>query len=278
MSKLQPVTIVDKNGRTTTVHRRDATNSSVGTSLPSPKLSPQNGTQGTPLQPIIFNTASQTKQMLAAFSNGPTYYNVDSSMVSSGLSKRDKAITKRMLDNPDFNSELVKKIVSYGLWNEPTYPEEITANLLIAEKIIMTGDGSILKNNASTLYEIIIGMDQRHNRSYLTEPNAIQTEEELAGKAAIASFVLKAWLELPHDGSVYNVGNKQADFRWNRDFKIISNKHLHDLIMERPADQHRIMEYVRLRGMHSTNKTPVKALRVYLDEGVEATAVSSGWL
>lgn len=269
---------MDKNGRTTTVHRRDATKSSVGTSLPSPKLSPQNGIQGTPLQPIIFNTTSQTKQMLSAFSNGRTYYNVNSSMVSSGLSKRDKSITKRMLDNPDFDSEMVKKIVSYGLWNEPTYPEEIAANLLIAEKIIVAGNGGLLKNAVSTLYEIVIGMDQRHNRPYLTHPKAIQTEEELAGKAAIASFVLKAWIELPHDGSVYNVGNKQADFRWKRDFKIISNKHLQELLMERPEEQHRIMEYVRLRGMHPINKTPVKAMRAYLDEGAETSAVSSGWL
>jgi hypothetical protein len=279
MGNLQPVTIVDKNGRTTTVHRRDATKSSVGTGLPSPKLSPQNGTQGTPLEPIPLTTASQTKVIIAEFEKGEVYWNLDAKSLSTNLSRKDKGLIYRMLKNPDIDSELVKMLVSYALWNEGTKSEEISSALLIAEKIISNGDTVISSEwGVSTFLETVIGIDQRGAGGYLRPVKEIETQEELAGKAAVTTFTLTAWNEFPDDGSVTAKGSKKFNFRWKRDFRFVANRHLESLLMERPEKRYTITEYVRKRGMHPANKKPVDALRSYLDEGAEATAVSSGWL
>lgn len=281
MSNLHPVTIVDKNGRTTTVHRRDSTRSSVNASPPAPKLTPEKGAQGTPLPPLVSNTASQNNRIRSEFSKLPEHFGIRDEFIFHELKASDKIIVRQMIEDPDADNETVKRIISHGLWSEPRVKGEITASLLVYQKMVANGDAGILHEKhlaLGVLYESVLGLSQRHNRAYVEDVDPIKTEEELAGKTAVITFIMNAWNDLPTETLVYRTGNKQGDQKWKLGFKVVTNKHLHDLIMERPEDRRRITEYVRLRDMHPTEKGPVLALRQFLDKELNPLAVSSGWL
>lgn len=275
MNKTTPVAIVDKNGRATTVHRRDATKSSTGTNLLSPKAIPQSAAQGTPLEPIKPATAKQLRELIEAFIAEVNWPVADS--LATEVSRKDQALIRRLLDNPGISSTLVKGIVQYGVKFENLHEGELTNSLLVVEQIASNGDIHLLEG-PSVLFEAMLGVYQEGTRPYLDRPTPITTMEELASKAAVTTFILLADKNYRDDDSILKRRDKQFDFKWKRAYLVIVNKHLKKLVMERPERQHEITDYVRSRSMHPTNKKPVDALRAYLDEAANTTALGGGWL
>ena len=278
MGNLHPVTIVDKNGRTTTVHRRDATKPSMDTSLPTPKLAPQNGTQGTTLEPLVSATRSQSKKVIEELESGERYWSVKDGQIATWVSKNVQTLIVRMLDNNAVNIGVVKSSVQYGVWDDSVTKEELVNALLILEHLCTRGDWRVLDAyDASFFFNAVLGADQESTRVHLDPVKPITTQEELESKSAYVMFVLLAEENWLRDDSIIRRRRKKFDFKWDRDFIDINNKHLKNLVMERPDKLQEIINYVRSRGMHKTNKNPVDALRAYLEEPIE-NPVSSGWL
>lgn len=279
MSRTTPVAIVDKNGRATTVHRRDTTDPSTSTSLPSPKVGPQNAAQGNPLEPLVPATRSQLKELIREFSTGEEYWRIEPQNIAREVTKTGQTLIRRMLDDPALDRELVRACVQYGIWDDSVPKEEITSALLIFEGISANGDEALLKTSGpSPFFEAVLGMDQVSTRPSLDPVQPITTQEELDAKVAVTTFVLSALQNYTNDDSIVRRREKQFNFKWRRSFIVVNNKHLQSLIMERPDKQREITDYVRNRGMHPINKKPVDALRAYLDEAENTTTLSSGWL
>lgn len=100
----------------------------------------------------------------------------------------------------------------------------------------------------------------------------IHTEARLAGYTAAVVFAM--------DPSMAGRGMMKEPRRTGHNSyqSAIANEHLERLILERPEQLHDIIAYIKERGMHRTNKTPVEGLRLYLDARQTALAVSEGWL
>lgn len=279
MGNLRPVAIVDKNGRATTVHRRGDSTSPAGTSPPAPKLGPQNGIQGTPLTPIAPATRSESRKIIKELTSGERYWNAKDDEIAKELDKRQQALIRRLLDNPDISRMTIESSVQYGVWDDSVTKDELTNSLLVLEHMYTHGDGSLLETaGISAFFNAVLGADQVGSRPYLDKAQPITTREELESKSAFVAFVLLAEQNSLNDDSIVNRKTKRFNFKWYRDFIVIQNQHLRKLVMERPDKQHEITDYVRARGMHPKNKKPVDALRTYLDDTGETVAVNVGWL
>lgn len=100
----------------------------------------------------------------------------------------------------------------------------------------------------------------------------ISTEEQLAGYTAVAAFAMN--LEMAN----LNMLKEPRRNGWNFYQYAVANEHLAALLCERPEHLNDIMDYIRERGMHRSNKRPVEGLRMYLDTHKSTPAISEGWL
>lgn len=100
----------------------------------------------------------------------------------------------------------------------------------------------------------------------------ITTEERLAGYTAAVAFALD------REMASRNMLKEPRQTGANSYQYAIANEHLEKLILERPEQLNDIIDYIKERGMHRTNKRPVDGLRLYLDARRTASSVSEGWL
>lgn len=276
MTNLQPVAIVDKNGRAATVHRRSDNNASMGKTSRSPLPAPQNATQGTPLKTLVPATTSQVNKLVKEFSTSSWPIGHD---WAKRMSRKDITLIRRILDNPAVSKPTVYRCVYHGIRDETILREEVTNTLLILEQMYLNGDGKLIEDSEPAyLYASVLGVDQVGTRYYLDKVQPITTQEELESKAAYAAFVFLAVENHVNDDSILRTGLKQFNYKWQRDFLTPHNKHLRQLVLDLPDKQHEITDYIRSRGMHQKNKKPVDALRAYLDDDQTVPSVRSGWL
>lgn len=100
----------------------------------------------------------------------------------------------------------------------------------------------------------------------------ICTEEKLAGYAAVAAFAMDTKM------AKLNMTKEPRQSGRNHYQYAVANEHLEALLRERPEQLNDIMDYIKERGLHRSNKRPVDGLRMYLDSRKTAPAISEGWL
>jgi hypothetical protein len=100
----------------------------------------------------------------------------------------------------------------------------------------------------------------------------ISTEEKLAAYTAVAAFAMNV--------QMVSLNMLKEPRQIGRNFYqyAVANEHLESLLRERPEQLNDIMDYIKERGMHRSNKRPVEGLRLYLDARKTAPAISEGWL
>jgi hypothetical protein len=274
-NNLTPTPVVDRNGKTTTVYRRAERLKPAASALPAPSAAPQpSGGTTTPLTLPKALTAKEKRELGNLLNSIDVTRFVPASHFLLGLSAKPLALLKRIADEFPDHMPLLKKILGNAISNE-CLPEEMVNVLLVSERLLRDNRGHLLESAAYGVIDTVVGMCHSENR--LPDDQVIRTEEELAGKAALTDFILTHGRKHDLDSMTKTLYLRRGAFI-HAEYMALRNRHLEQLILDRPEDIEVISRYVAERGMHHANKKPVEALRAYLDDESLVVPVSGGWL
>lgn len=282
-SSLQPTVITDVNGKVTTVHKRQERASTGRKSIPGPALPKLDAVQPTgtvlPVHPMMSGEELQEFISNSGLPNFTFKGGLTTEKVLSTLSPEDVSLLKHMVDS----GRLTPKEAKLTTTVITPHPKEAhTRNIMLvwsrlkaSQHLLMRGDSA---GDAKLIAMAVDGL-RFHNAEGKGSLPPVTTEEELAGYTAVVEFVL---LQQGMGGNKTDVGIKSTRMRSHDGESdgqtVVRNKHLEELIRNRPDSVGAIVQYVNERGMHDSAKRPVLALSAYLDDVQETPAISEGWL
>lgn len=289
-TSLTPTTVTDKNGRVTTVHKRqDAHGPSKPLSVPAPTLAPQpsRSTAGTPLTTPPPLTEDQQEEFRAWQREIVQSYGYNKRAqvdAARPLDPESEALAWRVLKSGRVNPQAVASLVNesqldrYMFRHRDHNPSELQAKLRVAERV-----GEInpaVSDLADRGFGVRIGQcvdgygysPSEMNRTSLRE---ITTEEELAAVAAVSAFVVYATNE-GLTGQLKEGEYKDSEGRRNNG-TWMTNHRLKAFLQENPDDVNRVIEYVGSRSVGTTAKETREIIQ-YVQESKELGVLDQGWL
>lgn len=275
MNNLVPTQITDRNGKLTTVHKKAQTASSSKSRIPapSPVAAPQSVT-GTPLSfPEPLNHQEQQGWIDKFLDDNPRMSRSRRRDALTMLSGQEAALIKEIISRGSMDNQSISHIIEKF---EHTRHSCVN-RLLMAEKFKDEANSKEHFGPRMRYFDAVCSATDglMRNMPDGAKSKMFTTEEELASAGAVVEFLMDEELRGTH-GLYRYIDSENGQSSVNALY--IKNKHLDRLIRERPEDIRAIISYVRERGMHASNKGPVEALRKYLDETAEASAVGGGWL
>lgn len=274
---LTPTVIVDKNGRTTTVHRRGP-RPTASTGMPAPKLAVKKldvQAVSTPL-PVPKPVAPEQLSNLQKELRG-----LNALSLRKTVNVDEAALLRDILDRGHMKAKTIGNLSDYmGLRSTGERFREFDYNTFqLAERYFQTvsANGEFTHTEAGTFIEAVQGIYYRR-RAEDIKIDRFTTEEELDSNLAVIRMIMLLKRDNATMQKAFRFGGyRTADDR-RMDSLFLRNQAFSDLIRETPADYEEIEKYVRERGVPQ-NKQQVNTLKKYLAHGDErTTAIADGWL
>lgn len=294
-NNLVPTSIIDKNGKQTTVHKRVSgaavSSSALAHVAPTPPVT--EAVLGTPLPVVHRLSSGEVEEFIASFSQGRIRRagkQVDTAAVFKSLSGISQGLLWRVRQAgaiADADIELALDQLQNRVWNRwsaTPNPEKLAeANfrdyLLVAERLhrdypeLMHDIGS---GSAPELSKVVEYRD--HQKGTILRPvKEMTTEEEVTPVAAVAAYALVCMYRESDCYDTEHLVMREHPDEEGRYVEglIIANKTLDAYIREHPEMAVRVAEFVVDRGVGKSKKD---ALFVLEHLAWDAPALSSGHL
>lgn len=299
---LIPTVITDKNGRVTTVRKRQdaGTKGSKALGGATPTIArevPSDRHTATPLvQPHPLTKDEVTKfddkyfEVLSntALDGGPTSRDVFIYQLD-GVSQ---AHVRKALDEGSVPVETLDRMlfqyreaIRANSVYSSTMPKEEAASklhtsLLVARKLgrefpaLVPSDGAV---QGMLISDAIIGYSYSARVADRPAYVHVSTEEELESLTAVTALMFEGYRQFGYSssffkGTVFEVSNGE-----DREGRYLINRTLDKFLRENPHEAHRVISYAKDRDIGTTAKDTTKVIR-HLQETEELGAVSDGWL
>ena len=287
-NNLAPVTVTDKNGRVTTVHKRLEGRQSASNPLkvPAPALTTQKPTSEQPrtlLAPVEMMTADEAK----LFSEWH-----ETMLEKSHYNDRAKAACRKPLE-PEICSLAwnavnsgVSKAVVMSLINEHQITNHmfrqldnpvtlLQGQLRMAERIAQL-DPEMASSPAltTTIEHAVNGYNYSSKQELRVSITSIDTQEELDSITAVTMFVFNA-VRNEHSDQYRQSEFKDSEGRQVMGSRIV-NRSLDTFLRQNPHEVNKVISYANSRRLGATVKDTA-ALVQYLKDN-EAPALNEGWL
>lgn len=287
---LTPTTITDKNGRVTTVHKKqDAGSSSKSLSMPAPSLAPSQSrtVAGTPLDAPTPMTEAEEVLFGAWRKEKARQANLNSRAVDACLAELDReaaSIAWRILKTGKVNHFTLSNIIQSEqlqrhAFNKRGYdPRVLRSQLRLLERVSEEYP-DIAGSAGVTLSEIIPGSMSGYGYAPKVEDRinvkSIDTKEELDAIAAVAAFIANAMNEDRYDQF------KDDDFKCDGatvySAMWMKNHRLKAYILEDVEALPSIIRYVNEHDVGISAKDTREIIQ-YVAESRELGALNDGWL
>lgn len=287
---LTPTTVTDKNGRVTTVHKRqDAHGSSKALSVPAPTLAtkPSHAAAGTPLKPPAPLTEAQSQEFRAWQREIVETYGYNERAKADSVRPLDpesEALAWRVLKSGRVTPSAIFQMVSSSqldkfMFRHKDYtPTELRAKLLVAERVgeINPAVADIAGNAISVhIDNCVDGYGYSTVEEKRTSLREINTEEELAVVAAVTTFLVYAGNEglanQHKHGDFKDPEGRRNTGTW------MTNHRLKAFLQENPQEVNRVIEYMGSRDVGITAKETRQIIQ-YVQESKELGVLDQGWL
>jgi hypothetical protein len=299
---LIPTVITDKNGRVTTVRKRQDAGTkgskALGGATPSiAREAPADRHAATPLVP----PRPLTKDEVAKFDD--KYFEVlSNTALDGGPTSRDvfiyqldgvsQAQVREALDEGAVSVASLDRLLfqyreairTHSVFS-PRMPKEeavskLQTSLLLARKLgrefpaLTPSDGAV---QGVLINDAIIGYSYSAKVADRPAYTDVSTEEELESLTAVTALMLEGYRQLGYGssffkGAVFEVSNGE-----DREGRFLINRTLDKFLRENPHEAHRVIAYAKDRDIGTTAKDTAKVIR-HLQETEELGAVSDGWL
>ena len=287
---LTPTTVTDKNGRVTTVHKRqDAHGSSKPLSVPAPALAPKSVSSAAakPLTPPVSITEEQSEEVRAwqhRMLNKSIYNTKAKAACMKPLDPESEALVWRVIKAGRVHEEALASIINRNQLQRHMFKgsdaplAELRASLRVAERVgelapsVADISGSDL---GMIVYQAMRGYGYSPKEENRSQVRHLATEEELAAVAAVTIFLANA------DNGKQEKQFKQGDYR-DADGRTnsgmwMTNHSLKAYIVENPESIHRVLDYMNTRSVGKSIKD-TRAIIQYVEESKELGALDQGWL
>lgn len=274
MTHLIPTVITDVNGKTTTVHKRDTAVSKGTKQLPAPALTKAGHKPSTgkllPVPPAISKEDADEFLRRGGVDLGPRVSRAKSEITTRQSGLDTVALVSEMLRSGRISSEDASYVMDDKITLVDCYA---TYNTLLMFEHLKTGDQRFINDDRMLIVQAMQGMAVNNSKFQLPLPK-FTTEDELVRYGAIIRFIcVQDWTKDLVGRTDVPINDNTTAYAY-----ALNNKHLDRLIQDYPDDVRRINTYITERGMDKRKKAPVEALRIWLDETRNTTAISEGWL
>lgn len=296
---LTPTQITDKNGKSTTVHKRlDAPQSAPKMSkVPAPSIAPNVAGSTASRTPLVMPEPLDETQHQAFLEwqhselDSMRYRVEVKNTFRQRFDPQVEALAWRLVKGGKVPGETVAKFLgTFHARRTPAFAKsfgyaqddvlsDLTSSLLLAERLgteypEVVNDGSA-PNLATAVGQALDGYNYSPKPDERAPVGTISSEEELASIAAITGYILEAQRRQEFDQY------KNTSFVNTRGKKvtglILSNRSLNAFLRENPHEVHRAIAYAAERGMGNTVKD-TKNLIQHLHDTEGADAIAEGWL
>lgn len=293
-NNLVPTSIMDKNGKQTTVHKRASASqpsSKLAGVVPAPPVAEK--TIGTPLPVVHRLSSGEVEEFVASYSSGRIRRGgkqVDTAAVFKSLSGLTQGLLWRVrqagaIADPDIEAALDQlQSRVWHRWSATRNPEKVAeenfrAYLLVAERLHRTYPElmkSIGYGSATDLSKVVEYRDHKKGRVLLSAKE-MTTEEEVTPVAAVAAYALVCMYRNSDFYETKHLMLREYPDEEGRYIEslMISNKALDAYVRENPEMAVRLAEFVVDRGLGDSNKDAKFAIEHF---SLDAPALSSGHL
>jgi hypothetical protein len=274
--------IVDKNGKFTTVHKAAVEPSAGHKSIPAPvtRKSRKTPPAGTPLPPEPMLTVQEIDEFLR---REDMFHNTRGVAGEHGIASQESGLlsasfAKQLIDNDRLDPTILKRVLMRIPSEGDNYD---TYNTLLIFDHLSNSPTALEGYSEYMLGVRVVEGLALHNSGGKAMPR-INTEEELKGYAAVVRFASS-----PEMNNLRYTSSTNSAVSWRVLYETgghstqvfaVENRHLEKLLQEQPDDTELIIEYVSERGMHKRLKRPVDELRGWLEAARENPALHDGWL
>lgn len=281
-NKLTPAVIVDKNGRTTTVHRK-ADRTVTHSAIPAPtvkaptisagKKTPQKHSTPLPVPPPI---DPKTLRERVGHLRG-----IQALSVRKNPNPDEVALINSILDRGHVSPNAIGMVSDYmGMMSTGERIRDFDYNTFLLTERYASSSGAIEVINytdAHHFVDAIKGLYQRRSEQDITVER-ITTEEELDANVA----VLRMMMLIRENSDQLGRATTTKEYRTANGKRLngtcLRNQGFAELIRENHEFYPAIEQYVMDRGVPK-NKHEVNALKTYLNNSHEhTTAIAEGWL
>ncbi|GAB2707736.1 hypothetical protein ACX801_07855 [Arthrobacter bambusae] len=278
-SHLTPVTTTDKRGRTTTVYRSLDHQKKPGSASTLPPVALSSATaegsevsQGSPLREPSARTLAEIKEFLGgAEERWPGFRSIKVLRLAEG--REAAALAMDFVEDGALDEVSAQGLLVEG---QPWDGTALSIDALRTAAVFFPRAAEFTTSDSHWAYRVLraVGGYRISSRGWDSEP--ITTQEQLDTCAALTGFTLRFAKDPDHWGLIRgNAHRGRGGIR--KEYEIIANKHLDQLLRERPHDLERIIAYVNEHGMDPTDYEAVHLLRAWLEGGI-AAPMRSGWL
>jgi hypothetical protein len=296
---LAPTQVIDKNGRSTTVHKRlDAPQSaSKMSNVPAPSIAPKAAASAAARTPLPMPEPLDETQH-AAFLEwqdselDSMRYRVE---IKNTFKQRfdpvAEALVWRVIQSGKVPKETIGRFLgtfhtrrtrifakNFGYAQEEVL-SQLTSSLLLAERLGTEYPESVMEgvplNFASAVDQALVGYSYTGKKSDRVEATTITTEETLTSVAAVTAYILESRnrQDFTHykNSTFVSVNGKKVEGIY------IANRSLDAFLRENPHEAGRAIAYAAERGMGNTAKD-TKQLIQHLHDTEGMGALTEGWL
>jgi hypothetical protein len=269
--------ITDKNGKQTTVLKKPLKSPSAVNRIPAPSMhvaaapSPTRLIKPNPLTP------QESEDWASHLNSGTTQYEQTIKRETARLEPDTQALLKAYTDAGVLLNETRNHLVgAMGIGLERRRNKALEHNLVLVAERLRSDERVPALMQLVDCHKLMVALE---GVNYLKgaanrEPiDKIGTAEELEKISALVHATIR-WDSEDKDHLVKPF--QPRDKEMVKVYTAIRNKYLSSLIIERPQDVDRIIDYLDERAV--SNKSDVDEIRRYLDSPAGQSAVAEGWL
>lgn len=271
-----PAVIVDKNGRTTTVHRKvEARQSSTPDRFPKPQIMASGVPEGS-RTPLDLPEPISDPEKLKSYRWFLTHDLISSRKT---VNAEEAALIRKIISDGHTSPEVLSQVTGYmGMFSAGERVPHYDYNMLLIMDYICREEGSgfIPADRTHVFTNAVEGLGIRRRAEDTHTIPPLTTVEALESHAAVVRMLLLADAKGMDQGVVIEKEHRTVE---GHRFHGVSfrNHGFRALLNERPKDYREIERYVLDRGIPK-NKAGVEALRSYLDDEETQSAIADGWL
>lgn len=300
--ELVPTRVTDKNGRLTTVHRRQEVPSkaskSLGSAAPTiPTEAPAERSTATPLIHPAPMEAVEVQDFVRKHHEALYKYPVDGGPTSGHvfvgfLDPVSKAYIRDAIERGYASMELIDYLIfKYRETTkpksayEPSIPNveavaQLRTSLLVADALgkdfPMLASSNVF-DQGSLIGGVITGLSYNEKVSDRPAYTRVTTEEELASLIAVTALVMEGYRQSRSSSSIFQKLVFEVNTGERRNGVILANQSLSQFLRENPRETHRVIAYSQERDLGKTAEDAEQVIR-YLRESKDIGPVSDGWL